>query len=1143
MSGNYELRDFIKSGKDGRGLSEEESCFSVSLIFHFLYQEHKDTRQFRRWVHKRLQLELNDMTTRHAAARLIQGIRIRDLCVGNQFPVFNNIRVESVKMNENDKELFESVSFIVDVHYKGGFQTSVDVQMFGKYAHLAIKVTRVSGKIRVTLSRQPYAHWCVSFVDMPELEFNMESQWQGKTLTHIVPLITQVFRKTVASKHVFPSYKIRYRPFFPNPILQPSAPMEAFRDVPIKGAIEVTVLQCTRLNTALGSSTSAINTPTEVYCVISLEQRPFIDNSDSVSIQSYTTQLKYARHNLTDPLGLTFAKSVAELGMRIVQIAKVEKGSIAEKGGFKTDDVILAVNNVPARNERQVTKLLIGTVGELIVLVQRHISEDDAEDPNGNTITETHDDEFVVLATSASNGLHRCHSDGAIVTATPPENVIPSSPTSTDLHFLSSEPIFCMEESVRDEITSEEAPEVRESLCEDSTSLNSEPLPINEAGDFMLDEASSVPVSANLDIPGMDFRRARSATEIYSSSEMSESFMSDMAMSKSIANIDCDTVEGPSDNKNEESDPQAIPIETDTASDSRSLDSTIESTRLKSTRRERIQARASDIAMRIGGVGRAKVNELWNRRSKNCDSFHQSAVELATEADELGDDETPTPRANGKRSPTSGLRKKLTSIKRGSPKSSRTQLTSNEDSPKRRLSGEVVKKSTKPVRLSEDVLWGQSLHFGLDKKTTRYLNINVFAKPQGEDAKPILLGYNYVYLAQVIADCNLTASNCHREVFHLKPPAHTSLQQSPDIADLAKHPGFDARLCYGDIKLGFRFFPDGLPEGFAGNGEDESRRSSGNASEDAPQDDENREVVDPPTAASQLGAEASPAKQWPHKWAPVTLKTGQAYPCQSCHGKIWLKTASRCAACNTICHTKCIQKANVNVECKEPPQEPEDDQFELLTEVIEENEPNDGESMPEVQKDPSTPQMTRRRKLANKVTEKLSYWRSSKKKNSPPREAQPEDSKLEESERTGTPPPDFVNVTDVIPAIVSSLEGSPSLEKLRFEVGNSYNETIINEARNFGLNIFQAEASPEERRLAINKQIDRIQTAINETTAERRSVLQSKTDSDDSDEFQRMETKLQALALLMLHYCAGLQNCVDANESPENPPTEAAESS
>ncbi|VDK52900.1 unnamed protein product [Gongylonema pulchrum] len=37
--------------------------------------------------------------------------------------------------------------------------------------------------------------------------------------------------------------------------------------------------------------------------------------------------------------------------------------------------------------------------------------------------------------------------------------------------------------------------------------------------------------------------------------------------------------------------------------------------------------------------------------------------------------------------------------------------------------------ATKHLRLSEDVLWGQSLHFDLDADTSKYLNVSVRAKP------------------------------------------------------------------------------------------------------------------------------------------------------------------------------------------------------------------------------------------------------------------------------------------------------------------------------------------------------------------------------------------------------------------------------
>lgn len=42
-----ELKAFMRSGPDASG-SDWERCGALSLLLHFLFQEHKDTRQFRR---------------------------------------------------------------------------------------------------------------------------------------------------------------------------------------------------------------------------------------------------------------------------------------------------------------------------------------------------------------------------------------------------------------------------------------------------------------------------------------------------------------------------------------------------------------------------------------------------------------------------------------------------------------------------------------------------------------------------------------------------------------------------------------------------------------------------------------------------------------------------------------------------------------------------------------------------------------------------------------------------------------------------------------------------------------------------------------------------------------------------------------
>ncbi|VBB28386.1 unnamed protein product [Acanthocheilonema viteae] len=366
-----ELRQFLKKEDDERQVFEWESCFNLSLVLHFLFQEHKDTRRLRRWIHRKLQLELSDLTTRNTAGRLIQDIRIRDLSIGSRSPVIKSVRVEDYELSEDEN--FKTLKLLVDVDYSGGFQCSVDVGMlFGRFAQLSIKLTRLSGKIRLKLSREPFTHWVFAFVDMPTLEFQIDSQWQGKQVKHLIPFITQKFRRMVQRKHVWPNYKIRYRPFFPNPLYQPSPSIGAFEYIKTTGLLEVTVLRCTRLNTALVGDENS-----EVFCVVSVDHRPIMQNAGRSSTRCITVLLNFSRHGISESIGLTFSKLISNTGVRSVQVSTVENFSSAERCGFKAGDVVVAVNNVPVTSERQLNKLLSGTSSELSVLVDRMIYEEE----------------------------------------------------------------------------------------------------------------------------------------------------------------------------------------------------------------------------------------------------------------------------------------------------------------------------------------------------------------------------------------------------------------------------------------------------------------------------------------------------------------------------------------------------------------------------------------------------------------------------------------------------------------------------------------------------------------------------------------------------------------------------------------------
>ncbi|KJH45039.1 hypothetical protein DICVIV_08912 [Dictyocaulus viviparus] len=371
-----ELLDFLKTGEDGQGLSKWESCHSLSLLLHMFFQEHKDGRQLRRWFHKRLQIELNDIITRSAAGRLIQEIRIRDLSLGTKSPLVKSIRVEKVEMS-SDETIFENITLLIDSEYTGGFETSIDVTtVFGKKANLSIKLTKVAGLVRFILSRKPYNHWTFSFVTTPELTMDVSSQIQGHQLKRLVPLIKESIRRALQRKHVWPNYKIRYRPLFPNPFLQASLPLSSLTHVKIGGGLEVTVFQGTRLKTGLVEEDLSAYV---AYCKVSLDNRPFLQNLTDVP-HSLSVMLTFSRHDTSTPIGIIFEKTLVNSnGIRPVRVAVVEEGSLADKAAFKPGDTLVAVNNVPIRSERQVIRFLQQTLGDLLVLVNRNLDDLDDE--------------------------------------------------------------------------------------------------------------------------------------------------------------------------------------------------------------------------------------------------------------------------------------------------------------------------------------------------------------------------------------------------------------------------------------------------------------------------------------------------------------------------------------------------------------------------------------------------------------------------------------------------------------------------------------------------------------------------------------------------------------------------------------------
>ncbi|VDK74323.1 unnamed protein product [Anisakis simplex] len=96
-------------------------------------------------------------------------------------------------------------------------------------------------------------------------------------------------------------------------------------------------------------------------------------------------------------------------------------------------------------------------------------------------------------------------------------------------------------------------------------------------------------------------------------------------------------------------------------------------------------------------------------------------------------------------------------------------------------------------------------------------------------------------------------------------------------------------MCYGDILLGFRYFPDGLPEGVALNQRVNDSSSDDEADERSVSSMLMNDIGEGRDGGSQ-SATLLCSQPKDHQFETISLKSGSV--CAVCKGKIWLKTAS-----------------------------------------------------------------------------------------------------------------------------------------------------------------------------------------------------------------------------------------------------------
>ncbi|XP_008825550.1 PDZ domain-containing protein 8 [Nannospalax galili] len=367
---------------DGPTPPTRETCYFLNATILFLFRELRDTALTRRWVTKKIKVEFEELLQTKTAGRLLEGLSLRDVFLGDTVPFIKTIRlVRPVAASAGaepdcpDADALpaacpEELAFEAEVEYHGGFHLAIDVDLvFGKSAYLFVKLSRVVGRLRFVLTRVPFTHWFFSFVEDPLIDFEVRSQFEGRPMPQLTSIIVNQLKKIIKRKHTLPSYKIRFKPFFPYQTLQGVEEDEEHIHIQqwalTEGRLKVTLLECSRL-LIFGSYDREAN----IHCTLELSSGVWEEKQRS-SIKT----VELIKGNLQS-VGLTLRLVQSTDGYAgHVIIETVAPNSPAAIADLQRGDRLIAIGGVKITSTLQVLKLIKQAGDRVLVYYERPVGQ------------------------------------------------------------------------------------------------------------------------------------------------------------------------------------------------------------------------------------------------------------------------------------------------------------------------------------------------------------------------------------------------------------------------------------------------------------------------------------------------------------------------------------------------------------------------------------------------------------------------------------------------------------------------------------------------------------------------------------------------------------------------------------------------
>ncbi|XP_058062744.1 PDZ domain-containing protein 8 [Anopheles bellator] len=346
FSERYILPDTLMENIKAPDQESKSTIMAINLILQFLYFELRQSNRVRKWFHRKLSLELDELISKTTTGKLFDKLKIRDLDLGSQFPEIKNFRLHAVDLHPDEGHI-ESLDVLLDLHYEGNFRLTIDADMvLGKKGSLALRVKQVSGMARLQFTRKPYTHWSLSFINDPKVELDVQSHFQGRQMqSNITSLISNQIRKAIRRKHTLPNYKLRYKPFFH----RVEEDYELNEIVP-NGSLEVSIAEISRLN-------APVRTLTHVYCTLTLAHMPWVvarqqqqEQDLAQMIVSLDIEIYKAKNQ---QIGIMFKQND-----QTVLIEAVIPNTPASKAELRRGDVLLSIQGKRVTNINHVAKII-----------------------------------------------------------------------------------------------------------------------------------------------------------------------------------------------------------------------------------------------------------------------------------------------------------------------------------------------------------------------------------------------------------------------------------------------------------------------------------------------------------------------------------------------------------------------------------------------------------------------------------------------------------------------------------------------------------------------------------------------------------------------------------------------------------------